>query len=279
MGTGLHGLFGDRSGNRFGILMYHRVAERSSGVAAPTWNVTPVRLRSQIEGLLSHAFKAWPLRTILETVSGSRSLPPKVFAVTFDDGFENNLLDALPVLADLRVPATIFVATAYLDSARPFPCDDWPAAGSPCVPAKSWRPLSTSQCHALLESGWVDLGAHTHTHQDFCTRQDEFERDLAKNVEVLRSRFGLHNPPFAFPFGRATSRMMHIVRHQGLSCALTTAEVLVDPRTTPYGWARFNVESWDTAATLSAKLTGWCSWARKVRRTVAARRRPELVSG
>ena len=33
-------------------------------------------------------------------------LPPKSFAVTFDDGFENNLTVAAPVLVGLKIPAT-----------------------------------------------------------------------------------------------------------------------------------------------------------------------------
>ena len=53
-----------------------------------------------------------------------------MFAITFDDGFENNYVNAWPVLKELNLPATIFVATKYLDSDVPFPFDDWSAAGS-----------------------------------------------------------------------------------------------------------------------------------------------------
>ena len=43
-------------------------------------------------------------------------IPRKTFVVTFDDGYVNNLTQALPILTRLGVPATVFVATAYLDS-------------------------------------------------------------------------------------------------------------------------------------------------------------------
>ena len=62
------------------------------------------------------------------------AIPSNVFAVTFDDGYENNYLNALPILRELNVPATIFVATKYLDTDRPFPFDDWSAAGKSGVP-------------------------------------------------------------------------------------------------------------------------------------------------
>lgn len=44
------------------------------------------------------------------------SLPPHSFAVTFDDGFENNYKVAAPVLDDLNIPATFYVTTGFVGS-------------------------------------------------------------------------------------------------------------------------------------------------------------------
>lgn len=46
------------------------------------------------------------------------AFPTKAFAVTFDDGFENNVSVAAPVMADLQVPATIYVTTDFVDRNR-----------------------------------------------------------------------------------------------------------------------------------------------------------------
>jgi peptidoglycan/xylan/chitin deacetylase (PgdA/CDA1 family) len=45
-------------------------------------------------------------------------LPPRAFAITFDDGFQNNLTVAAPLLAEERVPATFYVTTGFIDSNR-----------------------------------------------------------------------------------------------------------------------------------------------------------------
>jgi peptidoglycan/xylan/chitin deacetylase (PgdA/CDA1 family) len=42
-------------------------------------------------------------------------LPRRAFAVTFDDGFENNLSVAAPVLAELKIPTTFYITTRFVD--------------------------------------------------------------------------------------------------------------------------------------------------------------------
>jgi hypothetical protein len=49
---------------------------------------------------------------------GESSLPPYAFAVTFDDGFENNISVAAPILADMAIPATFYLTTDFIDSNR-----------------------------------------------------------------------------------------------------------------------------------------------------------------
>jgi peptidoglycan/xylan/chitin deacetylase (PgdA/CDA1 family) len=255
----LHRAFGPRSREAFAILMYHRVADRVAGVVPPTWNVSPAQLRGQLSGLLEMGYTAWPLKRLIEARRQGRPSPPRTFAVTFDDGYENNLTQALPILHELRVPATIFIATRYLDSGQPFPFDDWPAKGDARVPAESWRPLSTAQCRELIADGLVELGAHTHTHERFVGRAGEFARDLRECLAVLHERFGIENPPFALPFGAFDPAMLEAAQAAGVTCALTTQPRFVRASDSPFEWGRFNVEEHDTAAVLSAKFSGWYS--------------------
>src|SRR3954465_13543682 len=137
--AGLQNMAGNRCAEGFGILMYHRVTEDVPGVPAPTLNVTPQQLRQQLAGLLARGFKCWSLSKLIKAHFESRPVPANVFAVTFDDGYENNYVHAWPVLRDLNIPGTIFVATKYLDTDRPFPFDDWPATGSKRTPPSAWR--------------------------------------------------------------------------------------------------------------------------------------------
>lgn len=273
MATGLHAVLGSRAGNRVGILIYHRVADRADGFPEPSINVTPEQFRRQLSGLLDRGFQFLPLRDLL---SGG-PLPPKSVVVTFDDGFMNVFTEAWPILRDLGIPATVFLATAYLDSNDPFPFDRWGRSHQEAVPAASYRPLTTEQCREMAADGLIELGAHTHTHRDFRGNPTLFREDMAACLDLLRDRFGLPNATFAFPFGRrhlgySSDELLAAVRTTGVLCALTTECELVDPKADPFGWGRFNAYEWDTAATLAAKLGGWYSWAPRLQGRLAGMR-------
>ena len=251
--------------------MYHRVTERPPGCSPPTWNVTPSRFGSQLAGLLARGYEAWPLRRVMAFHRAMRAIPSNVFVVTFDDGYQNNCTAAWPILRELRIPATIFLATAFLDSRGPFPFDDWPHAGRDDVPASSWRPLASAEMLQMLESGLIELGADTHTHQSFVGRADEFRDDLCALIAVLRQRFGIARPTFAFPFGRTSPELVEAARQAGVECGFSTQGQRACGDADPFHWGRFHVENSDTAATLAAKLSGWFT---PVDRAACAIRRP-----
>jgi peptidoglycan/xylan/chitin deacetylase (PgdA/CDA1 family) len=253
----MQNLCGNRSSDGFAILMYHRVAERVPGVEPPTCNVSPQRLRRQLAGLVARGFEAWSLSKLVQARRAGLPIPSNAFAITFDDGYENNYLEAWPILRDLNVPATIFVATGYLDTEHPFPFDEWSAAGSGRVPTSAWRPLATDQCREMLASGLVELGAHTHSHDRFIGKGAEFQRDLQCCLDVLQGRFEIVHPTFAFPFGDASPELIEIARELGLACAVSVRPQRVTATDDVFHWGRFYVEDSDTAATLSAKLSGW----------------------
>ena len=262
-------LFGPHVAGAFGILMYHRIAWQTPGIPCPTWNVTPEKFRAQMTGLLKRGYRAWPLRKVIDVHQSGEPIPRRTFVVTFDDGYANNFHHARPILKELGIPATIFLATAYLDSVDPFPCDDWSAAGSPDVPAESWQPLSTDQCREILDEGLMELGAHTHTHADFRNRPEALRDDLTVCLDLLRDRFGIETPTFAFPYGTkhlgfSGPLLSDAARDSGVRCSLTTESETVSPAADPFDWGRFTAEQSDTPSTLAAKLDGWYTLARRL---------------
>ena len=62
-----------------------------------------------------------PLDEALAALAEGRPLPPRAIALTFDDGYRDNLETALPLLRGLELPATFYLVPGLLDrSVRPW---------------------------------------------------------------------------------------------------------------------------------------------------------------
>lgn len=253
----LRHLLGSRSSERVGILMYHRVSPITFPGPPPTWNVTPTEFRSQLQGLLKLGYRPIALENLVEQHDHKSSMPARAFVVTFDDGYANNYWHAFPVLRELGVPATLFLATAYVDETNPFPFDDWEMAGDPRVSDDSWRVLTSAQIKEMRDSGLVALGCHTDTHEDFRGQPEAFHEDVRRSVRTLREVWGVERPSFAYPFGAADTSLAKVIREMDFPCALGTSAVPIDPRSDTHAWGRIEATSRDSATDLAAKLDGW----------------------
>ena len=52
---------------------------------------------------------------VLAHCDSGEPFPPRAFAITFDDGFENNLSVAAPVLANLGIPMMIYATSGFVE--------------------------------------------------------------------------------------------------------------------------------------------------------------------
>lgn len=97
------------------VLLYHRVAVLPSdphGLA-----VSPENFRAQMHHLKEN-------HRVVRFEDDWSSLKKPAVAVTFDDGYADNLLNALPVLEEVGVPATFFVSTGTLGTREEFWWDE-----------------------------------------------------------------------------------------------------------------------------------------------------------
>lgn len=103
-------------GQRLTILTFHRVLAEPDPLLPGEPDAA--RFRLQMEFLVRHC-TVLPLPEAVARLA-RRDLPRGAVAVTFDDGYANNCEVALPILRDLGVPATVFVATGLLDGGLMF---------------------------------------------------------------------------------------------------------------------------------------------------------------
>lgn len=100
-----------RSTQRLSVLIFHRVLPQLD----PFLPDEPDAERfTYLMTMLAAQFTPLSLSEGLRRLGDGR-LPPRAVCVTFDDGYADNLLVAAPILRRVGIPATVFVASGYLD--------------------------------------------------------------------------------------------------------------------------------------------------------------------
>lgn len=111
--------------NRALILMYHRVLPRELFDQAEVpvqagMYVTPASLRAHLQYLKAH-FIPVSLDELVRRLRAGEDIS-RCAVLTFDDGWLDNYLYAYPLLQEFKVPATVFLTSGFIGSARWF----WP---------------------------------------------------------------------------------------------------------------------------------------------------------
>lgn len=127
------------------ILMYHRVARPP----ADPWGlaVTPERFGDQMR-MLRQSRTPLAMTEFVDRLQAG-TLPADAAAVTFDDGYRDNLAAARPLLAAEGIPATVFIATGHVGSPEAFWWDEL----AELLLARS----QAADCDVLLPTGAIRI--------------------------------------------------------------------------------------------------------------------------
>ena len=99
---------------RLSIVIFHRVHAVRDDLFPDEVDASDFRTRID---WLRRWFNILPLESAVLALAQGK-LPERALCVTFDDGYADNATVALPILRDLGVHATFFVATSFLDGGR-----------------------------------------------------------------------------------------------------------------------------------------------------------------
>lgn len=107
---------GDRNPHLLRVLTYHRVdyPDAKPDLYPGTISATPDEFSRQMEFLLAN-YRVVEMNEILEAVRHHRELPPRAVLITFDDAYCDFSNYAWPILKQCKLPATLFVPTAFPD--------------------------------------------------------------------------------------------------------------------------------------------------------------------
>jgi peptidoglycan/xylan/chitin deacetylase (PgdA/CDA1 family) len=260
------------------VYAYHRIATPESD----PWKlaVSPERFEEQITALREE-FHPLSLAELADALAAGR-IPRRSVAITFDDGYRDNLEVAKPILERHGVPATVFVATGYTGAGRNFWWDDHDllcqAAGRSREELRaSWQrlrelphderlekldallseagqtptsplPMTENDLIALTAGDLVEIGAHTATHPRLpsLSKADQLaEVTASKNFleELLTRRID----SFAYPHGEYERATVDCVRQAGFRYACAVGQRAVTARTSRFEIPRVDAQDFSGA--------------------------------
>lgn len=190
---------------RITVLLYHRVADD----ARDNLTVGIEQFDRQM-ALLAQRCELITIEQVVSTADVPRAPRPLV-AVTFDDGYLDNYLHAVPILRRHDIPAAFFVATGIVGSDKRFPHDV--RRGNPAIPVMSWDQLRT------MHRWGFTIGSHTVNHIDCASEPESVVREeLERSRDTLRREVGVSEPILAYPYGgkhNMTAERLELVREAG----------------------------------------------------------------
>jgi peptidoglycan/xylan/chitin deacetylase (PgdA/CDA1 family) len=165
-------------------------------------------------------------------------------AVTFDDGTADVTDLAVPVLVEHGVPATLYVATDYVDRGLEFP--------------NGGTPTSWSALRDAASTGCVTIGSHTHSHALLDRlAADAVADELDRSIDLIGEHVGAIPEDFAYPKAvRGSREAAATVRARFRSAALAGTRVNRYGATDPYALARSPVQVSDGMRWFRHKVAG-----------------------
>ena len=237
------------------VLIYHRVGRRTSlEVDLPT------SLFDEQMAALAETGRVTTLDAALDWLGAPAPETESPIVVTFDDGTDDLADIATPILERYAIPATLYVATEFVDRDMRFPADG--------------RALSWASLAQMVQTGLITVGSHTHTH----ALLDRLDADAAAaeidtSNRLIEDHVGYRPRHFAYPKAVPPSPTIdRLIRTSYRSAAVAGTRPNRRGRTDVHLLARSPIQLGDGMRWFECKLTGGMAFEDDLRRLVNRRR-------
>jgi len=197
------------------ILAYHQVSEIDE-----VYSVTATQFEEQMNYLNKNGYTAIDLEQLFNFYAGRGSLPDKPVVITFDDGYEDNFLTALPIMEKYQMRSSVFIVGSLV--------------GTPDY--LSWQQIED------MKNRHTEIGSHTMTHNSLSDMSDVQQRsEVVDSKAMLEQHLGTEIKFFAYPYGQFTPMTQQILEEAGYLGACSGLGGLNDKGVDRYALKRVNI--------------------------------------
>ncbi len=188
---------------RIPILVYHQVSEvgeRQKKVRStnPAYSLPVTRFREQMEYIKEHDYRTLSLDEVIDQSTHNHE---KCVVITFDDGWANNYSNALPILAELGLTATVFVVTDFVGRQA----------------YMGWGEL------AEMHNGGISIQSHTASHRPLSVLpSNEIFSELGNSKKTIEDRLDTSIEFLSAPHGMINQRVTDGARSTGYKAICTS---------------------------------------------------------
>jgi peptidoglycan/xylan/chitin deacetylase (PgdA/CDA1 family) len=219
--------------------MYHAIGTSALGDTLGLFSLSPERFRQHM-ALLGACKQVRVVEFDAAALNGNGYR----VVITFDDGYQDNLEVAAPILSELGFPFTVFVTSEFVRSRK---------AGF----------LSPSALRALAALPGAQIGAHGANHVALTQCDDTtLRKELMSSRSYLEDLLGCEVQTLAYPYGAADRRVRDAALAAGYSLGACSQAGLNSAARDPLLLARTEIVSFDSKRVFAQKLHGDWDWYR-----------------
>jgi peptidoglycan/xylan/chitin deacetylase (PgdA/CDA1 family) len=222
------------------VLMYHDI-ERDPSHA---FSVSIESFEEQMK-YLKDSYKLVSVKDAQSFINGSSHLKENAIAITFDDGLRNVFANGYPVLTRLKIPATVFLISNFVES------------GEDVSTGREYLRLADIR---EMREEIITYGSHTRNHKMLSKLTEEQIKENIEGSKIdLEQLLGHEIPYFAYPYGlkrHFDQRAINIARDSGYKCAFSAINGVNFQGCDLYTLRRSKVERDDSFATFKGILAG-----------------------